>query len=85
MRFCIYSDFEVLRFESHEASEKFLQSLRELLTRNGRALIVKWVRSVEQLLSEAETKEKRQRKLEYFFKEAYAKVQTSFIHYRLKA
>lgn len=61
----------VLEFDSQNSCEKFLAKLDTFLTLHKKYLtIIKTNRDI--MLAKAETKERRQKKLEQFFREAYA-------------
>lgn len=61
----------VLEFESLSAHKKFLKKLEDFFSLHKKDMKLLEV-SHELILSNAETKERRQRRLEYFFREAYA-------------
>lgn len=61
----------VLEFESEPARKKFLTRLESFVGTLGKSLEVIPVYK-RMMLATAETKERRQKKLEHFFREAYA-------------
>ena len=61
----------VLEFESESARKKFLLKLEQFVARTGKVIDIVPVYKRD-MLNLAETKEKRNRKLEIFFREAYA-------------
>lgn len=61
----------VLQFESQQPLKKFLTKLENFFTNRQKALEIIHT-SREAMLANAETKEKRQKRLEHFFREAYA-------------
>ena len=61
----------VIEFDSETTQNKFIFKLEQMLTKQGKRLD-KIHTLKEEMLANAETKEKRQQKLENFFREAYA-------------
>ncbi|GAB6033366.1 hypothetical protein CHUAL_013131 [Chamberlinius hualienensis] len=61
----------VLEFESQHYCKKFLAKLENFLKQHGLTLEVTLINR-DQMLTNAETRERRQKRLEYFFREAYA-------------
>ena len=61
----------VLEFDSEPARKKFLNKLEQLLKSYNKQLDIIHAYK-EEMLANAETKEKRQKRLETFFREAYA-------------
>lgn len=61
----------VLEFESISSQKKFLKKLEDFLSLHKKEMKVTELTS-EIMLPNAETKERRQKRLEYFFREAYA-------------
>lgn len=61
----------VLEFESLSSQKKFLKKLEDFLLLHKKEMKVNEMAS-EVMLPNAETKERRQKRLEYFFREAYA-------------
>lgn len=61
----------MLEFESLSAQKKFLKKLEDFLSLHKKEMKLTELNS-ELILSNAETKERRQKRLEYFFREAYA-------------
>lgn len=61
----------VLEFESISSQKKFLKKLEDFLSLHKKDMKVNEV-NPEIMLPNAETKERRQKRLEYFFREAYA-------------
>lgn len=61
----------VLEFESVSSQKKFMKKLEDFLSLHKKDMKVTDV-SPEIMLPNAETKERRQKRLEYFFREAYA-------------
>lgn len=61
----------VLEFESVSSQKKFMKKLEDFLALHKREMKVQDV-NVDTILGNAETKERRQKRLEYFFREAYA-------------
>lgn len=61
----------VLEFESLAYQKKFLKKLEDFLSLHKKSMNVVDVGS-DIMLNRAETKERRQKRLEYFFREAYA-------------
>lgn len=67
----------MLQFSSEPSRKKFLSKLESFLTSRKKTLdILPTYREV--MLANAETKEKRQKRLEHFFREAYALVSCLF-------
>lgn len=64
---------QVLQFENQQGRKKFLHKLETFLS--GRKKTLEMIQMCrEAMLANAETKEKRQKRLEHFFREAYALV-----------
>lgn len=61
----------VLEFESLSSQKKFLKKLEDFLSLHKKEMQVTDV-NPDIILSHAETKERRQKRLEHFFREAYA-------------
>lgn len=61
----------VLEFESVSSQKKFLKKLEDFLSLHKKEMRVTELTS-EVMLPNAETKERRQKRLEFFFREAYA-------------
>lgn len=61
----------VLEFESVSSQKKFLKKLEDFLSLHKKEMRITDL-SPEAILPNAETKERRQKRLEYFFREAYA-------------
>lgn len=71
---------QVLQFEHEAARKKFLNKLEAFLS--GRKKTLETIQTYrEAMLANAETKEKRQKRLEHFFREAYALVSNLFSSY----
>lgn len=71
---------QVLQFEHQPARNKFLHKLEAFLVSRKKTLeTIQTYR--EAMLANAETKEKRQKRLEHFFREAYALVNIVFYIY----
>lgn len=61
----------VLEFETVSSQKKFLKKLEDFLSLHKKDMKINELTS-EIMLPNAETKERRQKRLEYFFREAYA-------------
>lgn len=61
----------VLELESHSARRKFIKKLEDFLALHKKDMTLLEVNR-EIMLAKAETRERRQKRLEYFFREAYA-------------
>lgn len=61
----------VLEFETVSSQKKFLKKLEDFLSLHKKDMKVTELNS-DIMLPNAETKERRQKRLEYFFREAYA-------------
>lgn len=61
----------VLEFESISSQKKFLKKLEDFTSLHKKEMKVSELSS-EVMLPNAETKERRQKRLEFFFREAYA-------------
>lgn len=69
--------FQVVRLNSEYQCAQFLCVLSKVLNQTGKQLIIRRCPN-SYIVEMAETSERRQEKLDHFFREAYAKVITAY-------